>query len=92
MDAYAALAAALENCRNACKTFQAKLKKWMRHSTDQHLHWWDRVRMGILADNTVETLSKRLLQCKVIINTAIGTMTLFVYLDTWFQGKSLFRY
>ena len=78
-DANAALAAALNNCKSACETFQAKLRRWMRHSTDQHMHWWDRVRVGILAEKNVETLSKQLLQCKVTLNTAIGTMTLFVH-------------
>jgi Fungal N-terminal domain of STAND proteins len=81
-DANAVLAAALNSCKSACEIFQTKLKRWMRHSTDNHMHWWDRVRVGILADKNVETLSKQLLQCKVTINTAIGMMTLFVYLDS----------
>lgn len=77
-NAGAALAAALENCRSSCEAFQVRLKRWTRHSTDQHMHWWDRVRVGIVADKNVEALSRQLLQCKATINIAISTMTLYV--------------
>ena len=77
-DANMVLASALENCKTACETFQAKLKRWMSHSHGQQIYWWDRVRVGILADKKVEMLSKQLLQCKITINTALGTMTLYV--------------
>jgi hypothetical protein len=75
-DANAALIRALENCNNACDHFQAKLKKWTKHSSDQRLQWWDRVRVGIFAEKNVETLSKQLMQCKVTLSTAISTVTL----------------
>lgn len=79
-DATAALAASLENCKSSCEGFQTKLKRWMKHSTADHMHWMDRVRIGIIADKNVETLSKQLLQCKLTSSVAISTMTLSVYL------------
>jgi hypothetical protein len=77
-EAKAALAAALNNCKQACNKFQAKLKKWTRHSTDDKVHWWDRVRVGLFAERDIELLRRQLEQCKVTINTAIDTMTLCV--------------
>jgi hypothetical protein len=41
------------------------------------------VRVGILADKNVETLSKQLLQCKATLDTAMRTMTLSVYLNIY---------
>jgi hypothetical protein len=76
VDANAALIKALENCNSACDHFQAKLKKWTKHSSDQYLQWWDRVRVGIFAEKNAESLSKQLIQSKVTLSIAIGIVTL----------------
>ena len=68
-EAKRALATALDNCKGACNKFQAKLKRWTRHSTNDNTHWWDRDRVGLFAEREIEMLRKQLEQCTVILTT-----------------------
>lgn len=77
-NAETALAAALDNCRSSCESFQTQLKRWTRHSNDRRMQWWDGARAGLIAGRNVETLSRQLSQCKVTINIAMSTITLYV--------------
>ena len=77
-EAKSALATTLDNCRRACNKFQTKLEKWTRHSKNDKVQWWDRVRVGFFVEGDIESLRKQLEQCKATISTAIGTMNLFV--------------
>jgi hypothetical protein len=52
-----------------------KLAQWTKHSKD-NLHWWDRVRVGLFAEATVEALSEQLNRCKSTMNAAVSTAAL----------------
>lgn len=77
-EAKRALATNLNYCKEACNRFQTKLKRWTRHSTEDKIHWWDRVRVGLFAERDIETLRKQLEQCITTTNTAISTTNLLV--------------
>ncbi|CAI7610128.1 unnamed protein product [Penicillium glandicola] len=52
-----------------------KLERWTKHS-DGKIHWWDRVRVGLFAEATVEALSEQLNSCKSTMNAAVSTSAL----------------
>jgi hypothetical protein len=70
-----ALQVAVTNCEKACDKFRQKLDRWTRHSDDK-IHWWDRVRVGLFAEGTIEALSDQLDRYKSTMNTAVSTATL----------------
>jgi hypothetical protein len=70
------LSLATTNCKRACDKFRTKLQKWTKHSTDDAIHWWDRVRVGLFAEAEVEVLSEQLRKCKDTVNAAVSTATL----------------
>jgi hypothetical protein len=72
------LSLATTNCKRACDKFRTKLQKWTKHSTDDAIHWWDRVRIGLFAEAEVEVLSEQVRKCKDDVRVAIGTATLYV--------------
>ncbi|GLA56242.1 hypothetical protein AnigIFM63604_006139 [Aspergillus niger] len=75
LEAKTALQLAVTNCGRACDKFSKKLKQWTKHS-DEKLHWWDRVRVGLFAEATIEALSKQLSCCKSTMSTAVSTAVL----------------
>jgi hypothetical protein len=77
-NAKAGLSLATTNCKRACDKFRTKLKKWTKHSADDAIHWWDRVRVGLFAEAEVEVLSEQLRKCKDTVNAAASTATLYV--------------
>ena len=84
--AQAGLRLATANCRRACDKFRTKLKKWTKHSADDTMHWWDRVRVGLFAEADVEMLSEQLRKCKDTVGAAIGTATLYVSVTAFAHG------
>lgn len=74
-DSKKALQLAVTNCEKACDKFRLKLDRWTRHSDDK-IHWWDRVRIGLFAEGTIEALSDQLDRYKSTMNTAVSTATL----------------
>lgn len=76
-DVIAALQVAVASCETACDRFGAKLKRWTRHSEDR-VHWWDRVRIGLFAEATIEALRKQLGCSKSTVNMAVSTAALYV--------------
>lgn len=77
-DARAGLGLAINNCKRACDKFRTKFKKWTKHSTDDKIHWWDRVRVGLFAEAEIEVLSEQLSKCRDTITSAVATATLYV--------------
>ncbi|KAJ5612646.1 hypothetical protein N7510_005840 [Penicillium lagena] len=74
-DVLIALKSAIAICETACDRFGVKLKRWTRHSEDR-VHWWDRVRIGLFAEATIEALRKQLGYCKSTVNLAVSTAAL----------------
>ncbi|KAJ5907617.1 hypothetical protein N7495_000299 [Penicillium taxi] len=70
-----ALQLAIKNCQKACDKFGVKLTQWTKHS-DEKMQWWDRVRVGLFAEATVESLNKQLGRNKSSIIAAVGTAVL----------------
>ncbi|OJZ80252.1 hypothetical protein ASPFODRAFT_53584 [Aspergillus luchuensis CBS 106.47] len=75
LEAKTALQLAITNCARACGNFSTKLKQWTKHSNEK-IHWWDRVRIGLFAEATIEALSKQLSCCKSTMSTAVSTAVL----------------
>ncbi|GCB28280.1 hypothetical protein AAWM_11165 [Aspergillus awamori] len=75
LEAKTALQLAITNCARACDNFSTKLKQWTKHSNEK-IHWWDRVRIGLFAEATIEALSKQLSCCKSTMSTAVSTAVL----------------
>jgi hypothetical protein len=78
LDAKSGLSLATAGCKRACDKFRTKLKKWTKHSADDTMHWWDRVRVALFAEAEIEILSARLSSCKDTVNAAINTAALYV--------------
>lgn len=74
-DGKEALQLAVTNCQRACDNFGIKLARWTTRS-DEKMHWWDRVRVGVLAETTVKALCDQLNRCESTMSTAISTATL----------------
>lgn len=74
-DAGAGLGLTINNCKRACDKFRTKLKKWMKHSTGNGIHWCDRVRVGLFAETEIELLSEQLNKCKDTVTSAVSTVT-----------------
>ncbi|GLA79168.1 hypothetical protein AtubIFM55763_002315 [Aspergillus tubingensis] len=72
LEAKTALQLAITNCARACDNFSTKLKQWTKQSNEK-IHWWDRVRIGLFAEATIEALSKQLSCCKSTMSTAVST-------------------
>jgi hypothetical protein len=89
--AKAGLGLATTNCTRACDKFRAKLKKWTKHSADDKMHWWDRVRAGLFAEAEIEVLSEQLRRCKDTVNAAIGTAILYVPVALSCHGSNYFK-
>ncbi|KAJ5564863.1 hypothetical protein N7513_001105 [Penicillium frequentans] len=74
-DARTALQLAVTHCAKACTEFRNKIVRWTKHSGEK-LHAWDRVRVGLFAERTVETLCEQLNRYKSTMNIAVSTATL----------------
>lgn len=68
---------ATENCGRACDRFRAKIRRWISHSTDERMNWWDRTKVGLFAEPEVSALSEQLRTCKETMNAAVTTATLY---------------
>jgi hypothetical protein len=77
-DVREALQLAVMNCQKACDNFGIKLAGWTKRS-DEKMHWWDRVRVGFLAETTVKALCDQLNRCESTMSTAVSTATLYVF-------------
>ncbi|KAJ5810114.1 uncharacterized protein N7503_002332 [Penicillium pulvis] len=74
-DARTALQLTVTHCAKACTEFRNKIVRWTKHSGEK-LHAWDRVRVGLFAERTVETLCEQLNRYKSTMNIAVSTATL----------------
>lgn len=77
-DARTALQLAVTHCAKACTEFRNKIVRWTKHSGEK-LHTWDRVRVGLFAERSVEALCEQLSRCKSTMNIAVSTATLYVF-------------
>lgn len=68
-------------CSGACKGFREQLQKWLRHSTDTEVHWWDRAKVGFLGAKKVDALITELNTCKVTIILALSSAYLYACLS-----------
>ena len=69
---------AVETCGKTCSKFEATLTHWMRHSTEEKVHWWDRVRAGYFGDAKIRAFTSEFGTCKATISLALGAATLYV--------------
>ncbi|KAJ5819488.1 hypothetical protein N7474_005079 [Penicillium riverlandense] len=65
-------------CRIACDNFRVKLARWTKHSDDK-IHLWDRVNVGLFAEWTVEALSELLSRYKSTICSVAPELIDFFY-------------
>ncbi|KAH7012575.1 uncharacterized protein B0I36DRAFT_256336 [Microdochium trichocladiopsis] len=69
------IALAVNNCRTSCDQFQALLKRWLRHSTEDKMFWVDRWRIGLFGQSRTKAFQARLFGYK-------GTLALALQTDT----------
>lgn len=74
-DAKVSLQLSMKHCQTACEKFRTKLARWTKHSNDG-IHWWDRVRVGLFAEATVEALCEQLNRGRSTMTAAVGTANL----------------
>jgi hypothetical protein len=68
---------AVTSCGKSCHSFRDQLQKWLKHSTDTQIHWWDRAKVGFLGAKKVQALITELNTCKATINLALNCATLY---------------
>jgi hypothetical protein len=67
---------AVTACGSSCQNFREQLRKWLKHSTDAKVHWWDQAKVGFLGAKKVKALITELNTCKATINLALNCATL----------------
>lgn len=72
---------AVQICEKACVEFKETLANWMRHSTEEKIFWWDRVKAGYLGEAKVRAFTAQVGTCKATISVALNTATLYVSSD-----------
>ncbi|KAJ5661493.1 uncharacterized protein N7477_009109 [Penicillium maclennaniae] len=77
-DVRKALSLAIMHCQKACSDFRTKIVRWTKRSGEK-MHVWDRVRVGLFAERTVETLCEQLNRYKSTMDTAVSTAILYVF-------------
>ncbi|KAJ0415416.1 hypothetical protein BJY00DRAFT_293548 [Aspergillus carlsbadensis] len=65
----------VQDCDSACKSFQAVIARWMRHSTEEKTFWADRWRVGLFGLQKIAAFQGRLGDCKMTITVALSTAT-----------------
>lgn len=69
---------AVRTCKTACEAFRHDLLRWTKHSADGKLSFRDRVNVGFFQEQKIKTLSAQLQNCKITVNGAASTATLYV--------------
>ncbi|KAG7101000.1 hypothetical protein HYQ45_004379 [Verticillium longisporum] len=67
---------ATDNCRIACDDFQGLLKHWLRHSTQTHMFWTDRWRIGLFGVSRTKAFRERLSDYKDTLCLSLQTANL----------------
>jgi hypothetical protein len=67
---------AISNCQKACDKFQILLGRWIKHSTSNTMHWWDRVRVVLFGEAHIQILRQQLFQSQETLLAAITTANL----------------
>ncbi|KAF2806533.1 uncharacterized protein BDZ99DRAFT_449343 [Mytilinidion resinicola] len=75
---------AVRSCQRACTDFQASLKHWMRHSTDDKTDWRDRLTVGHIRLGKIKALTQQLATCKATISMGLDTAN---FLNTCRQSR-----
>ncbi|KAE8153624.1 hypothetical protein BDV25DRAFT_136743 [Aspergillus avenaceus] len=65
--------ATLQNCAKICDEFHTALTKWTKHSTEERLHWLDRLRTGYVEKSTIREFIAEVGSCKVTISLVLDT-------------------
>lgn len=77
-DVRTGLQLAVTHCAETCTEFRNSIARWTKHSGGK-MRVWDRVRFGLYAERTVETLREQLNCYKSTINIAVSTAILYVF-------------
>ncbi|KAL9106324.1 MAG: hypothetical protein Q9227_008660 [Pyrenula ochraceoflavens] len=73
---------AVKNCDRACSAFNSKLELWTRHSSNKGGALADRLKIGMLCKERIQTLRAQLSNCKATLNLAISTATVISLTET----------
>ncbi|PVH69236.1 hypothetical protein DL98DRAFT_474010 [Cadophora sp. DSE1049] len=69
---------AVENCDRACKAFQSRVERWMKHSKEDKIFWISRWKIGLFGPDRIKTFKGQLNDCKSTLNIALTTANLLV--------------
>lgn len=69
---------AVQSCERACSSFRARLQKWLKHSKDAEMHWWDRAKVGFFGEKKIQALMTDLNTSKVSISLPLNSANLYV--------------
>ncbi|KAK5077368.1 hypothetical protein LTR70_010306 [Exophiala xenobiotica] len=69
------LKSVLKDCEKRCEKFQNTVDNWMKHSSNDKVFWWDKVRAGYFGEAKIKTFVAQLDAYKATITMALSTVT-----------------
>lgn len=67
---------ALKSCRADCHSFEEKLTKWTKHSSERQVGLRDRIKVGFVKTGPIAAFRDRLVQSKSTLGLALDTLFL----------------
>jgi len=67
---------AVNDCGKACDKFGKSLKKWTKHSTDDHLALVDRMSVGLWNKEKIRTFKTQVETCQAAVHFAVSSTQL----------------
>lgn len=67
---------AVKTCGEVCGRFESTLMHWIRHSKEDKMHWWDRIRAGYFGEEKIKAFTAELGTCKATVSLALEAANL----------------